>query len=1262
MQRDKKQIKSVGEILVGLVMGLLTPMCLAADANLNMAFTTTNAGGSYGNKHVHVVWITDQSGTFVYTSGSTTTDTKRAVWANSRASSLTRWWSANPTNRAADVVARTGATQTVYSTYNLNWNWRRKNGTELPDGNYRIHFECTNSDSGTPSNYAYFNITKSTTAWRLPAAGSTTTGGYSNVVLTYTPKPSTAPVITNQPATNITYQSATLNGNLTDDGGQAATVKIYWGDNDGGTTAGSWDSVIDLGVKAAGAFSSGITGLTPLQTYYYRCFASNSIGSTWASPTTGFTTVSAQDAEINLVPSELLFQNTAVDGNATLTFDIENRGQLALQINNISLIGPEAEAFILVSPPAVPFSLAGSPGPTYQKQTITVRFSPTSPKEYALSQVAIASNDNDEPVVYVKLRGSAIIDPAVKLENVGGIGSSATAAALYGADKLVLGQGAVLSVLDVSSPASPRLKYSIPVGDIIEDIVVVGDTAYVAAGKMGIAAISLTGPDPLKPAVVYATEGIAHDVDVNGTTLAVADGLGGVRIYDIAASLTLRNVFSTSGPAVAVRISSGRIYVMDEKKGLLIFDAIDTEVLSGLVAGWKLNESEGTIAEDSTNTYDGVLYNMSDSSWVTGRAGNALTFDGVNDYISVSGYKGILGKNSRTCTVWIKTGGSPANMVIMDWGTAAAGQKWLFGIFTTGQLTIYTWAPYIQTNITVTDNQWHHVAAVLADDGTPDVSEIKLYVDGLLQATTVSSAQAINTLAAADVLIGAFDSAGTKGGYFNGLMDDVRIYNRALSSTEIVAVINQSPTKEYPLEFGNSLLLNGNDAYITDHLTGLTIVDVASQPTLRGQMLLGGGVGNAMAVSGNVLYVASDSGLEIVDITNPPAPTSAGLFAPGAPAEDTVLSGDTLYLAQTSTGCTVWDITTPVSPTNLGVFAVQSNGTAIEPAVDLNHVIIGDTSGIKSVHINVPYLSGQTGQLTSAGAVQDVAIMGTTAYLVCGTEGLKKTDISNPASPSEIGSLAISGFAGRVAVEGNLIAVGANANVYKVDSVAMVQQASWQAEGNVLGLTISGGNVFVAQGQAGFQILNGADLSPVGNCQTGGTAYGVAVSGNYAYLACGQDGLKVVDITTQSTPTIIKTIEMPNLATDIVIVGTKACVSDSSAGLTVFDIAVPTVPTLYARGQMPVPGLRVTSAGSRILLAGIRSGVVVLAPKTWSSSLYSDITSDNVVNLGDVNMLAQQWLQGETLLNAFAENLNYFDTTINLGDFAIISRQWLNAN
>ena len=210
-------------------------------------------------------------------------------------------------------------------------------------------------------------------------------------------------------------------------------------------------------------------------------------------------------------------------------------------------------------------------------------------------------------------------------------------------------------------------------------------------------------------------------------------------------------------------------------------------VYGGLRSHWSFDtDASDTVSGNHGTLAGGAVITSTDAIYALGNG--ALSLDGVNDYVEISGYKGVMGTAGRTCAAWIKTSGSSANSVIMDWGTAGAEKKWLFGVFSTGELTVYTWPSYIKTNRTVTDNQWHHVAAVLTDDGTPNVSEIKLYVDGQLQAVTANSTQALNTVSAGNVLIGAYDAAGTKGGYFNGLIDDAQIYDRAMSAPEIEAL------------------------------------------------------------------------------------------------------------------------------------------------------------------------------------------------------------------------------------------------------------------------------------------------------------------------------------------------------------------------------------------------------------------------------------------------------------------------------------------
>jgi len=205
------------------------------------------------------------------------------------------------------------------------------------------------------------------------------------------------------------------------------------------------------------------------------------------------------------------------------------------------------------------------------------------------------------------------------------------------------------------------------------------------------------------------------------------------------------------------------------------------------VAHWKFDETTGSTAADDAFSSHGTLFNFptNDSQWTTGQIDGALDFDGVNDYVQISGYKGITGPQSRTVSAWIKTSTTGS---IISWGSASGnGQKWLIRLdSTTGALRTAVQGGSIVGVTDISDNQWHHIAATLNDDGSPDVSEIKLYVDGIEEGYSSVSDQIINTAASNDVVIGAIDSTG----YFNGLIDDVRIYSRAISPAEIQNIAN----------------------------------------------------------------------------------------------------------------------------------------------------------------------------------------------------------------------------------------------------------------------------------------------------------------------------------------------------------------------------------------------------------------------------------------------------------------------------------------
>jgi hypothetical protein len=99
------------------------------------------------------------------------------------------------------------------------------------------------------------------------------------------------PAVTNSSgASNITDTSARLNCEVTATGGESPTIHIFWGKSDGSTSPTSWAYDINLGARDVGTFYSDISGLTAGTTYYYRCYATNSAGGSWAGSSSSFTT------------------------------------------------------------------------------------------------------------------------------------------------------------------------------------------------------------------------------------------------------------------------------------------------------------------------------------------------------------------------------------------------------------------------------------------------------------------------------------------------------------------------------------------------------------------------------------------------------------------------------------------------------------------------------------------------------------------------------------------------------------------------------------------------------------------------------------------------------------------------------------------------------------------------------------------------------------------------------------------------------------
>jgi PKD repeat protein len=154
----------------------------------------------------------------------------------------------------------------------------------------------------------------------------------------------------------------------------------------------------------------------------------------------------------------------------------------------------------------------------------------------------------------------------------------------------------------------------------------------------------------------------------------------------------------------------------------------------------------------------------------------AFSFDGSSS-ITIPGYTGINGNGSRTVATWIKSSASK-NSCVVHWGASALYSRATFRM-TPANIRMEWSGGGITGATTINDGLWHHVAY------TFDGSTVTLYVDGQVDGVN-SNASAINTGVAGETEVEIGSQLGNN--IYSGAMDNVLIYNRALSPEEIAAL------------------------------------------------------------------------------------------------------------------------------------------------------------------------------------------------------------------------------------------------------------------------------------------------------------------------------------------------------------------------------------------------------------------------------------------------------------------------------------------
>jgi len=202
-----------------------------------------------------------------------------------------------------------------------------------------------------------------------------------------------------------------------------------------------------------------------------------------------------------------------------------------------------------------------------------------------------------------------------------------------------------------------------------------------------------------------------------------------------------------------------------------------TAELSGLVGWWKFDEKEGTNAADSSgNSNSGTLQGNPQWRPSAGKIGGALEFDGDGDFVSIANESKFDFAGQITISAWVNIASVPQEWTAIitkgdsSWRLSTVQQTRRF------HFSVNDWNRITLDGMrTVDTNQWHHVAAVY------DGSEMRIYVDG----SPDVSKPWTGGINANDFPVCIGENAEQTGRFWHGLIDEVRVYNYALSEDEV---------------------------------------------------------------------------------------------------------------------------------------------------------------------------------------------------------------------------------------------------------------------------------------------------------------------------------------------------------------------------------------------------------------------------------------------------------------------------------------------
>ena len=242
--------------------------------------------------------------------------------------------------------------------------------------------------------------------------------------------------------------------------------------------------------------------------------------------------------------------------------------------------------------------------------------------------------------------------------------------------------------------------------------------------------------------------------------------------------------------------------------------SICQEQEQGLLAHWRLDDNaDNTAVVDSAGSHTGTAQQNTSVLHTTGQIDGALSFNGSSDYITVSGSDGLRfnsGTQDFSIFAWIKSAtGYSSSTLIFDLRNAN-DDGWRFLYSSTEQIWLSVDWIDVKSSSLIQDTNWHFVGAVIDRDGNG-----QMYIDGLPDGNPVAiSSEPMATTVDAAIGKSSYDASG----YFDGLIDDVRIYDRALSADQVWTIATSNSFLSRKQSWRPSAYVGGSpDRDDTDH-------------------------------------------------------------------------------------------------------------------------------------------------------------------------------------------------------------------------------------------------------------------------------------------------------------------------------------------------------------------------------------------------------------------------------------------------------------